>query len=279
MDQHVLSGVGEKVTLGVAHVILRRYRDGQNPEDLGLSPREVRPGPRVSGLTQDEVDELMDRAGHSKGRGTYRKVETGNMRPSREYLRGIAEVLQFTEDDYTFAHLDLFGEEPAEPLNPDAGLVIHPFWERVVTSTAEMAYVNDRRYDVRYYNKAFADMFPSGKPPENTMEWMILDEEARGPDGCLQDWDTVWGPLVISQLFAALAAHRHDQVLNRIHDRILADKRARRLLDRQGTYVSPDGDRRPLRHAKLGDGTATINASAPLDSPGARFMVILFDPA
>ncbi|MFD7233581.1 XRE family transcriptional regulator [Streptomyces sp. NPDC059881] len=260
--------------VGVLQQILRARRQAIAPEDVGLSRRSPgsRRGPRVSGLTQTDVDFLMDR-----GVGTYQKVESGALRPSQEYVLELARVLRFEDSEYVYAHLELFGTEPVQPLNPDAGLMVPPSWQRALAGQREMAYVNDRRYDLRLHNEAFADMFPSGALPANTMEWMLLSDEAR--DFCLEDWDTEWGPRVIPQFRAALAAHPDDPVLNRIHDRVLKDKRARSLYERgEDVYIHPDGDTRPLHHAKLGRGFATMIAAQPLSSPGARYMTILFDP-
>ncbi|MGW7362952.1 MmyB family transcriptional regulator [Streptomyces sp. NPDC054841] len=213
----------------------------------------------------------------ARGVGTYQKVESRTLRPSSEYVLELARVLRFGDNEYNYAHLAFLGTEPVLPLNPDAGLTVPPAWQRALEGQREMAYVNDRRYDLHLYNAAFAEMFPSGEPPSNTMEWMLLSDEAR--DFCLEDWDTEWGPRVIPQFRAALAAHSDDPVLNGIHERILKDKRVRRLYERgEDAYIHPDGDRRPLHHARRGRGFATMIAAQPLSSPGARSMTILFDP-
>lgn len=255
--------------------ILRARRRAIEPDEVGLPPRPPgkRRGPKVKGLTQTDVDYIMQ-----KGVGTFGKVESRRLVPSPEYLLELARVLRFKDSEYIYVHLELFGTEPALPLNPDAGLTIPHSWQRALNSQSEMAYVNDRRYDLRLYNQAFAEMFPSGEPPCNTMEWMILSDEAR--DFCLVDWDTEWGPRVIPQFRAAFAAHPEDPVLNRIYERILKDQRALRLYEQgEKAYIHPDGDRRPLHHAKRGMGFATMIAAAPLSSPGARHMVVLFDLA
>ncbi|MER6695034.1 XRE family transcriptional regulator [Streptomyces minutiscleroticus] len=255
--------------------ILRARRRALSPEEVGLPARPPgRRGPRVKGLTQDEVETLTNRRG-----GYYSRVESGRIPLTAEYLLTLSRALRLRESEYIYIHLRVFGTEPLVPLDPDAGRCVPPVWQRAVNAQREMAYVNDRAFNIVMYNEAFAEMFPSGKPPKNAMEWMLLSDEAR--DHTLVDWDTAWGPLVLPQFRAALAAHPDDADLLRIQEQILADDRALRLHQRTTNSVElhPDGDRRPLRHAVRGLGQVTMIASQPLSAPGSRYMTILFDPA
>lgn len=254
--------------------ILRARRYALEPDAVGLPSRGARPGPRVRGLTQTEVDQLT-----RVSSGYYSKVEAGRIPLTADYLLTLARVLRFSEDEYTYSYLQMYGAEPTTPLNPDAGRSIPPVWQRALDTQREMAYVNDRAYNLRLHNRAFVDMFPSGHPPANTMEWMLLSDEAR--DFCLEDWETEWGPYVMIQFRTALALHPHDPDLHRINERILHDKRALRLHERARglPYTHPDGDERPLRHARKGLGRATMIVSQPLSAPGSRLMIVLFDPA
>ncbi|MEU5437982.1 helix-turn-helix transcriptional regulator [Streptomyces sp. NPDC020719] len=253
---------------------MRAHRQAIEPQDVGLQPRPAagRRGPRVQGLTQTEVDLLMNR-----GIGTYQKVESGVLRPTPSYLLELARILQFTDSEYIYAHLEYFGTEPSLPLRPDAGLDVPPSWQHVLDGQREMAYLIDHRYDLRLYNSAFAALFPRGEPPANTTAWMLLDDEAR--DLCLLDWETAWAPSVISSFRASLAAHPDDPVLKGIQGRILNDPRVRPLYETNDrAIVHPDGDRRPMRHAVLGPGTVTMLVAHLASQPGTRHMTILFDP-
>ncbi|MFF1478083.1 XRE family transcriptional regulator [Streptomyces sp. NPDC058301] len=254
---------------------MRARRQAIEPQDVGLQPRPAagRRGPRVRGLTQTEVDLLMNRA-----IGTYQKVESGALRPTSSYLLELARVLQFTDSEYIYAHLEYFGTEPSQPLRPDADLDVPSSWQRVLDGQREMSYVIDFRYDLRLYNSAFAAMFPRGEPPANTTAWMLLDDDAR--DLCLTDWETAWAPLVISSFRASLAAHPDDPVLKGIHERILNDPRVRPLYEMSDrAKIHPDGDRRPLRHAVLGQGYVTMIVAHLASLTSARHMTILFDPS
>ncbi|MBQ0850365.1 helix-turn-helix domain-containing protein [Streptomyces sp. BH-SS-21] len=253
--------------------ILRARRYALEPDSVGLPSRGSRPGPRVQGLTQNEVDQLTNASS-----GYYSKVEAGRIPLTADYLLTLARVLRFSEDEYTYSYTQTFGAEPGLPLNPDAGRSVPPVWQRALDTQAEMAYVNDRAYNLRMHNSAFTAMFPSGHPPANTMEWMLLSDEAR--DFCLENWETEWGPYVMPQFRTALALHPDDPDLQRINERILHDKRALRLHEKAGLpYTHPDGDERPLRHARKGLGRATMILSQPFSSPGSRLMIVLFDPA
>lgn len=266
------TGAGDSMGQEDIRRILKARRARLNPEDVGLEPRpKKRRGPQVKGLTQFDIDVLMRR-----GAGTYSRVESGRLTPSREYVADLAKVLRLDEATYVHLHLEWFHEAPL-PRNPGPGS-LPPAWQRVLDGQQSMAYVNDGCYRLIAFNQEFASMFPSGTPPRNTMEWMLLSEEAR--DFCLVDWDTAWGPLVVPQFRAALAAYPEDADLQSIQARVLEDERARRLFDQpERTYIHPDGDRRPLHHAKRGLGFATMIVAQPVTLPGGRYMTVLFDPA
>ncbi|MFD8902552.1 MmyB family transcriptional regulator [Streptomyces ardesiacus] len=185
-------------------------------------------------------------------------------------------MLRLDEATYTQLHLEFFREPPRLRSPGRSGLP--PAWQRVLDGQQSMAYVNDGCYRLMAWNAEFASMFPSGEPPRNTMEWMLLSDEAR--DYCLVDWDTAWGPLVVAQLRAALAAYPEDPDLQLLQRQVQRDERAGRLFEHaERTYIHPDGDRRPLRHAKRGLGFATMIVAQPFTVPGGRYMTVLFEPA
>ncbi|MFE0178550.1 XRE family transcriptional regulator [Streptomyces sp. NPDC059002] len=224
-----------------------------------------------------DVDILMrKRLNRLRGMGTYQRVEAGTRTPSPEYLLHLAQLLGLAESEYVAIHLELYGVEPTHSLDPASGLEVVSAWRKVVEAQQDMAYLTDRRYNLLFHNEAFAAMFPSGQPPQNTMEWMILDDEAR--DFCLVDWEREWASRAIPQFRMALASQPRDPVLNRIHEGILRDERARKIYDGSAdVYLHPDGERRPLHHARRGRGWVEMVAGQPLSSPGARFMLVMFE--
>ncbi|MFK8909714.1 helix-turn-helix domain-containing protein [Streptomyces sp. YS-3] len=254
---------------------MRARREALRPEEAGLPPRPAagRRGPRVRGLSQTDVDFLM-----RKGVGTYQKVESGALRPTPAYLLELARVLRFKDSEYIYAHLEYFGTEPSLPLHPAAEPDLLPSWQQVLDGQREMAYITDFRYNLRFHNEPFAQMFPRGEPPENTMAWMLLDREAR--EFTLMDWGSVWLPALVPALRASLAAHPDDPVLLGIREGLMDDPWTRRHYQESGSAkIHPDGDRRPLRHAILGEGHVTMMLSQFPNPSGARYTTLLFDRA
>ncbi|MFD0515219.1 hypothetical protein ACFQ0Q_42390 [Streptomyces aureus] len=66
---------------------------------------------------------------------------------------------------------------PPGPLRPSSGKEIPGIWQEAVEGIEHMAYITDASWDMLAYNSAFAALFPSGRPPANTMRWMLLDPE------------------------------------------------------------------------------------------------------
>ncbi|WP_331760246.1 XRE family transcriptional regulator (plasmid) [Streptomyces sp. NBC_01471] len=211
--------------------------------------------------------------------GTYRKFENGKSRTrDADYLRRIGQILKLSEGEYTQLYLLTFRHAPARPLNPQAGMTVPDVWRRVVDGQRDMAYVTNVQWDLLYCNDAFRALFARGEPPENTMRWMMLSEEARRVN--LTDWATRWAPFVLPQLRAAYIAYPDNAVIRQLHEDVLADD-ATGPIYRQKTepYIQPDGDRRPLNHALFGPGMTTIAGAEPLGSRGSRLIILPWDPA
>ncbi|MER5885916.1 hypothetical protein ABT160_18950 [Streptomyces sp. NPDC001941] len=252
--------------------ILQSRRSVLSREDVGLPARKNvarRRGPKVSGLTQRDVDLALNERG---GLGYYHMVENGKVRPSSEYLHALARLLCLTPEEYMFVHAWVHGHPPVLPLDTEKASTLAEGWQRVLDGQQQMAYVTDSAFNVELYNARFAAMFPGGRPPANSMEWMLLSDQAR--DEILTDWDVQWGPRVLPEFWAALESHPEDPDLQRIHARVLRDARLMRLYDRKVCLVHPDGHRRPLHHALEGRGFATMYAAAPLSSPSSRLMIV-----
>jgi hypothetical protein len=139
-----------------------------------------------------------------------------------------------------------------------------------------MAYINDVAWGVVAYNSAFSRMFRRREVPENTMRWMLLDPEARET---LADWRTSWLPLLVPQLMMAVTSHPHNRTLATLQ----ADARRDPVVGAffsapTAEYLQPRAEgARPLRHAELGLGWATMCAAGPFGVPGGRLMFVLFD--
>ncbi|MFE0178552.1 XRE family transcriptional regulator [Streptomyces sp. NPDC059002] len=224
-------------------------------------------------VTCQQIDEVMGAEA-----GTYSAVEDGSWVPPQEYMRDLARILKLSEGEYALLHHELYSMDP--PMSPvaDDPALPSPAWQEVIETSNGMAYLSDRSWNVRLYNPAFAAMFPSGQPPQNTMEWTILDDEAR--DDILIDWESIWAPFALSRFQAALRAFPDDPGLNSTAEQILADPRARRIYEDPRTRESTPAaeDIRPMRHAVHGVGQVRLFMAQPDGAPGSLVVTMRFRP-
>ncbi|MBO1330557.1 helix-turn-helix domain-containing protein [Streptomyces sp. VRA16 Mangrove soil] len=250
--------------------LLRERRALIAPESHGFS-RPTGQGRRAPGLSQHQVDQLLHRT-----LGTYHRLESGTYpNPPSELLRDVARLFGLNEQEWALLCRYALLQDPPGPLYPSSGKAVPGIWQEAVDGMHHMAYVSDASWDLLAWNQAFVDLFPSGRPPENTMRWMLLDPEARL---VLADWGRSWAPLVMPQLRAALAARPDDDTLRQIEKEVLADPSGAPIYEAGGAALHPDGDERPLLHRRLGPGWATMCAAQPLTTPGARLMILVFHP-
>lgn len=251
--------------------LLTDRRNLIDPEAHGLSRRTKGSGRRAPGLSQQQIDELTNRA-----HGTYNRLETGAMaNPSIAYLRQIGKILALNEQEWVaLCRYTGFGDPPS-PLTQASGLEVPGVWEEAVQGIQHMAYVTDASWNLITYNDQWADLFPGRRIPQNTMRWMLLDEDARVT---LTDWKTAWAPLVIPQLRAGFAARPDDEVLAQIVKEVIADPECGPIWANPGLHMHPDGDERPLNHGLEGPGYVTMCAAQPLTAPGARLIILLWHP-
>ncbi|MEV5510756.1 MmyB family transcriptional regulator [Streptomyces orinoci] len=252
--------------------LLRESRALIDPGAYGLF-RSLRQGRRAPGLTQAQMDQLLHRA-----QGTYNRLETGNYpNPSEDLLRDVARLLAFTEHEWTLLWRYTLRRDPPTPLDPGSGQEVVEAWREVVHGISHMAYVADQSWRVLDYNQPFADLFPGGKVPENSMRWMANHADARR---ILARWEECWLPLILPQLRSALAAMPDDPTLAEIKEVVLADPVTGPMFRAGG--VSPGAQayryERPLLHPLKGPGWVHMCPAQPLDTPGIRLMIIVFHP-
>ncbi|MER7688260.1 XRE family transcriptional regulator [Streptomyces sp. NPDC097610] len=243
------------------------------PESLGLPKRAAgRPGPKAEGLTQSHMDILLNRA-----QRTYNRFERGQLpNPPDDFLVAVGRLLKLTPDEYTMMWLHARGHRPTHPLETPVGLHAPDLWQEACDGMGHMMYVTDLAWNMYAHNTAFADMFIGGKAPQNTARWMLLTEEGRTT---LMDWETTWAPSLSAQLQAALAEHPDSEELRQIDADVRADPVAGPIY-RSGAApsIAPDGVVRRLRHPLHGPGVAKMVAATPIASPGARMIIVIFEP-
>ncbi|WP_212911502.1 helix-turn-helix domain-containing protein [Streptomyces sp. TS71-3] len=236
------------------------------PETHGLT-RPTGQGRRAPGLSQHQVDQLIDRS-----IGTYHRLESGAYpNPPVDLLRHVASLFVFNEQEWISLCRYARGEDPPGPLYDTSGHAVPIAWEDAVAGCGHMAYVTDASWNILTCNTLFHQLFDTGRAPANTMRWMLLDGREQ-----LTDWATAWAPLVMPQLQAALAQRPDDKVLRQIENEVLDDPAARPLYEVGGASIHPDGDERPIRHSTEGPGWVTMCVAQPLAAPGSRFMILVF---
>ncbi|MGQ4376134.1 helix-turn-helix domain-containing protein [Streptomyces sp. SAS_267] len=249
-------------------VLLTKRRASVAPEAHGLR-RPSGKGRRAAGLAQHQVDLLLNR-----GPGTYQRLESGKYRnPPVDLLHDLARLLGLSELEWiTLCRYAGIGDPPC-PLTPQSGEQVPHLWNDAVKGISHAACVMSASWNILAHNQPFEDIFPPGKCPTNTMQWMLFDGRH-----LLSNWTTAWAPHLLSRLRADLAARPEDEVLRRLESAVIADPTAGQLYESAGVVVHPYEVERPLRHARLGPGSINMCVAQPLSSPGARLCILIFTP-
>lgn len=250
--------------------LLKERRALISPEAHGFTRTGPGPGRRAPGLSQHQVDQLTNRA-----IGTYRRLESGHYpNPPVDLLRDVAHLFGLNEQEWISLCRYALGQDPPGPLTQASGKEVPGVWQEALDGICHPAYVSDASWDLLAANRPFYDLFPPGHAPTNTMRWMLFEGRAQ-----LTDWETAWAPLVLPQLRAALAQRPDDDILQAIEKDVLADPVTARIYQTgSGGYIHPDGDERPIHHARLGPGWVTMCAAMPLTAPGSRLIILIYHP-
>ncbi|MFF0629910.1 hypothetical protein [Streptomyces sp. NPDC004296] len=212
------------------------------------------------------MDQLLSEAPETRrNSGTYGRLERGVLnKPAAEYLRGIARILQFSEQEWVSFFSYARGEYPPFLLYTDAVITVS---DLCGDPTTTIEYLADFAGNILAFSSGFAALFPDGLIPANIYHYVLFDERARGE--LCPDWESTWGPLTVADLRAAVARHRHNATLGMLSTRVRADTRTRALLTAIPTGVAAgSGEQRELVHPALGRGWVTVGD--PLSSPGAH---------
>jgi PAS domain-containing protein len=240
----------------------------------GLSP-VPRTGPRDRGLTQQDMDVLLGRPPGA----FYSRFERGLIaEPPPGTMRRVAELLQLSEQEWAALWIAVFGQQPSPSvaLRPGDRTAVPAVWRTVVMSSPLPAYVSDLGWDVVYHNEAAEALW--GAVPRNILAWILFDTAARG--SVMRQWATHWAPAAVAQLANALHEHPEHPRLLEMRERALGDEQVRRLWQarRARPYVHPDGDRRPMRHARARrDILLHAAVGEPKAAPGCRVVFLHCD--
>lgn len=255
--------------------MLKRSRDAISPEAAGLPPRRDPRGGKAPGLSQTAMDHLLGRAS-----GTYSRLERGVLdNPSPEYLRDVAQLLGFTEQEWVTLYGYARGERPPFPLLLGGAVSVPGHWIQTVQELSQPAYTCDYAGNVLAYNEAAADMFPGRRVPKNTLYFMLFDPARKE---ILIDWETAWAPTVVPMLRALRAQYRKNPTLQRLEVMCLADPVLADLYMKRQTIpvglTHPDGDYKPYHHHEHGPGWMKVSVSTPLMAPTANLFLLSYHP-
>lgn len=255
--------------------LLRYARSEITPSSVGLKPHVGRGRkPANKGLSQKQTAELL-KWGDER---LYAQIELARREPTISECEQIVVALKLTSAQRVDLYLFGRGHEPS-PANvcPPSMEV----WRDLIPDMGGggrnglIAYMTDPGWDLVDHNEAFAWIFPRGRVPQNTFEWMVWDGRDQLPDHLLS-----WRVPLMAQLDASLARDPDNQRLQELLDRVLKDPELGPIYEaHHRSYQHPDGDARPLFHRGLKKrGTLIIAAAAPFLAAGNRLVVMRFVP-
>lgn len=251
-------------------ILLQRRRSELNPANYGFT-RTAGRRPVGGGLSQTQVDDIL-----GVGRGTIERLENGRLNHAPEHvLKGVGELYNLNPHEWVWLWRMTWRRDPPFPLCPDADEEIPASWQKVLDGQPHPAYLTNYRWEVVAYNDLLPSIFPGGRVPPNTVEWMLLNPDARR---ILGDWGQEWAPMVAPHVWAARAAHPDDEYLADLERRILEDPEAGPIYEDFGPiFVHPDGACRPFNHPTQGPGWITMHSSIPRSSPRFVTMLMIFE--
>ncbi|MFI1796369.1 hypothetical protein ACH427_03265 [Streptomyces sp. NPDC020379] len=253
--------------------MLKEARAGISPESRGIPKRLERRGGKAPGLSHSNMDYLLKR-------GEYGKFERGQ-RASLDYMRDVAIILDFTEQEWVRFFGLARGEHPPCDLRPNSTVLLPQVLKDMVEATTRVAYLCDHAGNVIAYNRHAAALYSAdGRMPCNTLYHLLFNPEARAKT--LPHWRTVWAPTLVAMLRSLSSRHKHDATLQALERLCLADPITRDLYEEHRSIPAglshPDGDIKPWCHPEFGPGWIRISVSTPLDLPASMFFLVDFHP-
>lgn len=164
--------------------LLKAHRDGLQPEDVGIPPREGR-GRSALGLSQRQTARLahMDP-------NTYAKLERGEYRATDEQIDAVVQALRM--DDTVRDRLFVLIQGKYPKMKPgasrDPNNHLREFvqdmvaWENLGEKGiifGPLAFTTDPFFNITAYNEGFATLFEDGGIPINALTWGLLGGDGR----------------------------------------------------------------------------------------------------
>ncbi|MEU3878089.1 helix-turn-helix domain-containing protein [Streptomyces sp. NPDC029704] len=187
-------------------------------------------------VTQDDLARFL-----GIWRRWYGQLESGKRVPKVEELEQIAHFLEMTPRARTALFRRALSCDPMPwPTYGDAGAA-PTLWQ--ASMDAHPTCLTDAGFTILRHNDRFASRFPyavvgdEGSTP-NLIRLLVLRPEAREH---LSAWGQ-WAELLTAELAEALALHRENQELQRLHREVSEDQAAGPVYARAATYLFPDDE-------------------------------------
>jgi transcriptional regulator with XRE-family HTH domain len=215
----VTAGTSEEARRKEFAAFLRSRRERISPEEVGIRATERR---RTPGLRREEVAELA-----AVGATWYTWLEQGRpVRASAQVLQAIADALLLdpNERDYLFTLAEV-----ALPSARPQDLVIPPFLPALLRQLDPYpAAVQNARWDVLAFNRAFDGLLGMGKVPASERNALML--YFTDPDRPRQwlEWEES-APRLVSMFRTVMARHVSDPDWHQLLERL---QRSSPLFDR-----------------------------------------------
>ncbi|MGW8767876.1 MmyB family transcriptional regulator [Streptomyces sp. NPDC055815] len=255
--------------------VLQERRAAIDPVTVGFPGRSAGPGRRAAGLSQEQMDELLNRT-----RGTYNRFENGQLvNPGSDFLAAVAKTLGMNEQEWTFLWRLTRKESPPRVLHCTAGTSLAGVWQRAVDQVrGALAFLSDAEWNVVAHNAEFGRFFPRGEAPANIMRWLLLEPEARTE--VLTHWESQWAPAMMPHLKHSTELRPDNPALARLERDVLDDPVAGPLYRAAASVPVPfvDGSELPARHAVHGPGRLVTCLAEPVTAPGARLNLSFYVP-
>ncbi len=239
----------------------RERFEREHPDAVPAAYRRRAHGP---GLTQWDMDRLLGRPEGS----FYGRFERGRIEnPPYAVLRRIGELLDLSDNEWEYLNVLLRDGNEPRPLH--AAPALPEGYAEMLDLYTGPAYANDVGWQVLASNKEADRLFPGGRVPDNTMRWLLLDEDARTT--YLPDWEDKWVRRALPAVRAAWAAHPDNESLAELNADLLADPVVGPIYrGRLQPFVHSDTDLRPMVHGTTGRrGRIRLHVMEPRGARGA----------
>jgi transcriptional regulator with XRE-family HTH domain len=222
---------------------VRSLRERADPHALGITLYGSRRR-RGLGLRQSEMARLMGIT-----ETWYQKLESGAAPWSEQRVAAFAQILDLSAED-RFVLYRLALDWAPESVRAISG--VSEVNKAAIDSITVPALLLDHVYQLRWRNKAMADLIPELTPGANWMTWILASPMARER---LAQWERDWATPTLAQLrtsHAVAEPHLKPELAVLIDVvRLASPDLVARLWDHASFYLTPAGEKRRVKVGRI----------------------------